>query len=258
MQFIDVEEINRFGFVKAFSIPKNIGRWRIYSYDIKDNMHDIMYYSELGKSFNITPDNMIRALQSHTASVFVAKANDGGLGVTRMEPKTPYDGFITNEKKVMLLTVEADCTPVYILDPVRHAIGMVHSGWRGTRLGIVNNAINLMSINYGSDVKDLIVHFGPAICGNCYEVGIELIAEFKNIFKCDEVHAVFKPILDKEEKYTLDVTEAIRLSILKMGVKEENITRDLTCTFHDDIYDSWRRDHDKTKQMLTGIMLIND
>ena len=42
------------------------------------------------------------------------------------------DGVITNEKNLMLLTVEADCVPVYILDPVKKAIGMVHSGWRGT------------------------------------------------------------------------------------------------------------------------------
>ena len=258
MQINYIEEINKFGFARAFSIPKDNGRWRIYSYDVKDNMHDLVYYNELGEHFGISPDNMIRAMQEHTTNIYVAKASDGGLGVTRIEPDISYDGFIANEENIMLLTVEADCTPVYLLDPVNHAVGMVHSGWRGTVAGITKKAIELMSKNYGTGVESLIVHFGPAICADCYEVGMELIDEFKKILSCEEVHKVFKPIVDKEEKYTLDVTEAIRLSLLKLGVKECNMTRDKTCTYHDGIYSSWRRDQDRTKQMLTGIIITKN
>lgn len=256
MKYIDVEGINKYGFVKAFTVPKDIARWRIYSYNVKDGMEDLKYYDNLAKDFNITPDNMIRIPQTHTSNIFVANESDGGLGVTRMEPECGYDGIITNKKNLMLLTIESDCTPVYILDPINKAIGMVHSGWRGTVNKITENALRLMKKNYNTNFEDVIIHFGPSICMNCYEVGIELIDEFKKILKCDEVHKVFKPIPEKEEKYFLDVTEAIRISLLAIGIKENNITRDKICTFHDNIYDSWRRDKDKTKQMLTGIMLV--
>ncbi len=256
MRYNEVKEFNKYSFVKAFSVPRDEGRWRVYSWNIEDDMRDLRYYKEFGEDFNITPYDMIRTLQSHTTNIYVASDNDRGLGVTRMEPETPYDGMITNVKNLMLLTVEADCTPVYILDPVNRAIGMVHSGWRGTVANITKIAIDKMKENYGTKIEDVIIHFGPAICGNCYEVGIELIDEFKKLLTCDEIHKVFRPIPDKAEKYLLDVTLSIKLGLLKNGVKEENITRDSICTYHDMIYHSWRREHDKTKQMLTGIMLI--
>ena len=85
---------------------------------------------------------------------------------------------------------------------------------------------------------------------------MELIDEFKKILKCDEVHKVFMPIVDKPEKYLLDVTESIKLSLLDYGVLDKNITQSEYCTYHDNIFHSWRREKDKTKQMLTGIMLV--
>lgn len=257
MKYYSVKELDKYGFVKAFAVPKDIARWRIYSHDIKSGMEDLKYYNDLANDFGITPNDMIRIPQSHTSNVYIAKHSDGGQGVVRMELDGGWDGIVTNEKNLMLLTIESDCTPVYILDPVKKAIGMVHSGWRGTVDRITEKAILLMEKEYGSRAEDLIVHFGPAICANCYEVGMELIDEFKKILKCDDIHKVFKPIVDKEEKFFLDVTEAIRLSLIDFGIKEENMTRDRICTFHDDIFNSWRRDKDKTKQMLTGIIMAS-
>lgn len=256
MKYNRVEQFDNTGLCKTFMIPKNQARWRIYSYNIEDNMEDLKYYRELGDIFNISPDDMIRLPQWHTTNILVAKKSDGGLGVTRQELSYDCDGAITNEKGLMLLTIEADCTPVYILDPVHKAIGMVHSGWRGTAHKITEHALELMKENYGTNIKDVLIHFGPAICGKCYEVGIELISEFKNILSCDEIHKVFTPIPDKPEKYYLDVTESLKMSILKYGVEAKNISRTNICTYHDDVYDSWRLSQDRTKQMLTGIMLV--
>ena len=256
MKFYSVEKFDKTGLVKTFFLPKDQGRWRIYSYDIIDGMKDLAYYNDLGMNFGITADNMIRTRQEHTSNVLVAKNEDKGLGVVKLEPEISYDGLITNEKNIMLLTVEADCTPIYILDPINKAIGMVHSGWRGTVKRIVINALELMKENYGTDKEKVLIHFGPAICGDCYEVGIELIDEFKKILMCDDIHRVFKPIIDKPEKYMLDVTESIKVTLINYGVPESNITKTNYCTFHDNLFHSWRREHDKTKQMLTGIMLI--
>ena len=256
MRFNNIDKFDNTGFVKTLMIPKGQARWRIYSYNVKDNMEDLKYYKELGKIFNIYLDNMIRLPQRHTKNILVAKMSDGGLGVTRPELSYDCDGAITNEKGLMLLTIQSDCTPVYILDPINRAIGMVHSGWRGTVNRITEHALDLMKENYGTNIENVLIHFGAAICGNCYEVGIELIDEFKKILKCDEVHKVFTPIPEKPEKFFLDVTESIKMSLIKYGVKADNITRTNVCTYHDGIYDSWRLCGDRTKQMLTGIMLI--
>ena len=256
MKYFSVEQFDKFDFVKAFMIPKEQGRWRIYSYNKEADMEDLKYYKDVGNIFNTDINNMIRVMQNHSDNILVAKRTDASSGVTRMEADGIFDGIITNEKNIMLLTVEADCVPVYILDPVNRAIGMVHSGWRGTVKKIAEKAISLMKENYGSSVDDILIHFGPSICGNCYEVGIELIDEFKKILECDEIHKVFRPIIDKPEKYLLDVSESIKMSLLRYGIKEENISKTDICTYHDNIFYSRRLSNDKTKVTLTGIMLV--
>ena len=256
MNYMTIEKFDNTGLVKTLMVPKDQARWRIYSYDVQADMEDLKNYSELGKNFGIAPDDMIRVQQNHSSNIMVVKKTDAGMGVTRMEIEGYCDGAITNVKGIMLLTVEADCTPVYILDPVNGAVGMIHSGWRGTVKKITEKAIELMNENYGTKKSDVLIHFGPAICGKCYEVGMDLIPEFKKILSCEEVHKVFTPITEKPEKFYLDVTESLRLSLLKYGVKEENMTRTEVCTYHDNVFDSWRLSNDKTKQMLTGIMLV--
>lgn len=255
MKYLNVEKFDNTGLVKTLMVPKDQARWRIYSHNIKADMEDLKFYKELGEHFGIKPDDMIRVPQGHSTDIMVVKKEDAGKGVVKMEIDGKCDGAITNEKGIMLLTIEADCTPVYILDPVKKAIAMIHSGWRGTVGKIAQNAIDLMIENYGCSKNDLLINFGPAICGKCYEVGMDLIPEFKKIVECDEVHKIFTPIVDKPEKYLLDVTEGLRLSLLKYGIKEENITRSEYCTYHSGVFNSWRLEKDNTRQMLTGIML---
>ena len=256
MKYFNVEKFDNTGLVKTLMVPKDQARWRIYSHNVEADMEDLKYYKELGDSFNITPDDMIRVPQGHSTNIMVVKKDDAGKGVTRMEIDGKCDGAITNDKGIMLLSIEADCTPVYILKKEKKAIGMIHSGWRGTVGKITQHAIDLMIENYGSDKNDLLIHFGPAICGKCYEVGMDLIPEFTKILGCEDVHRVFNPIVDKPEKYLLDVTESLRLSLVEYGIKEENMTRSEYCTYHSGIFNSWRLENDRTKQMLTGIMLV--
>lgn len=256
MNYWSVEKFDSFGFVKTFMIPKDQGRWRIYSYNKEADMEDLKYYKEVGDLFNITYENMVRLPQGHSANILIAKKEDGGSGVTRMEVEGFCDGAITNEKELMLLAITADCVPVYILDPVKKAIGMVHSGWRGTVQKITEKAIDLMKENYGSNVDDILIHFGPSICANCYEVEMDLIDEFKKVLLCDEIHKVFKPIKEKPEKYLLDVALSIKLSLLRYGIKEKNISKTDICTYHDNIFYSRRLTGDKTKVTLTGIMIV--
>lgn len=80
------------------------------------------------------------------------------------------DGLITNQPGVVLGIYVADCGAVYIVDPVRRVIGLVHSGKKGTELGIVPHAIELMSQRFGSRPSDLIVQLSPCIRPPHYEI----------------------------------------------------------------------------------------
>jgi copper oxidase (laccase) domain-containing protein len=79
------------------------------------------------------------------------------------------DGLITNQTGVCLGIYVADCCAVYIADPVGNAIGLVHSGKKGTELGIVSIAIKSMAEHFGSRASDLVVQLSPCIRPPHYE-----------------------------------------------------------------------------------------
>jgi purine-nucleoside/S-methyl-5'-thioadenosine phosphorylase / adenosine deaminase len=80
------------------------------------------------------------------------------------------DGIITNQRGIVLGVYVADCCAVYIVDPKTTAIGLVHSGRKGTELGVVPNAITQMSDRFGSDPANMLVQLSPCIRPPHYEV----------------------------------------------------------------------------------------
>ena len=80
------------------------------------------------------------------------------------------DGIITNQRGIVLGVYVADCCAVYIVDSKTPAIGLVHSGRKGTDLGVVPNAITQMSDRFGSDPANIIVQLSPGIRPPHYEV----------------------------------------------------------------------------------------
>jgi copper oxidase (laccase) domain-containing protein len=80
------------------------------------------------------------------------------------------DGIITNQKKIALGIHVADCCAVYIVDPKTPAIGLVHSGKKGTEAAIVSKAIQQMHDNLGSDPAELVVQLSPCIRPPHYEI----------------------------------------------------------------------------------------
>lgn len=80
------------------------------------------------------------------------------------------DGLITNQRRVCLGIYVADCCAVYLVDRVSGAIGLVHSGKRGTELGVVANAIRGMTERFGSSVSDIVAQLSPCIRPPHYEI----------------------------------------------------------------------------------------
>ena len=81
-----------------------------------------------------------------------------------------FDGLVTNQPNVCLGIYVADCCAVYLVDPVRHCIGLVHSGRKGTECDIAGRAIDLMGTRFGSAAKDLLVQLSPCIRPPHYEI----------------------------------------------------------------------------------------
>jgi YfiH family protein len=84
------------------------------------------------------------------------------------------DGHGTATPGVLLAVTAADCVPVYLADPVRRMVALVHAGWRGTASGIVGKAIQML-VARGCLVENIAMHCGIGVCGSCYEVGAEVL-----------------------------------------------------------------------------------
>lgn len=107
----------------------------------------------------------VHGRQVHAAEVAV---HDEGLpGVVVLDA---VDGHATAAAGVLLTVSVADCVPVFLLDPERRALGLLHAGWRGTAAGVLEAGLGAMAA-LGARTHRLEVHLGPAICGRCYEVG---------------------------------------------------------------------------------------
>ncbi len=116
-------------------------------------------------SFGFRLDDTFTAEQIHGGEVKV---------ITAASPRwTPgVDGLMTNVSGLLLGIHTADCAPVYLVDPVRRAIALLHSGRKSTEAGITPRAIRLMTETYGTDPADLIVQIAPCIRPPLFEVDI--------------------------------------------------------------------------------------
>jgi polyphenol oxidase len=114
---------------------------------------------------------VVHARQVHAADVVVHAGVPPGILVAG-----DADGHATAEPGTLLTVSVADCVPIFMAAPDRRAIALLHGGWRGVAAGILERGVALMRTQFGVRPGSLRVHFGPAICGDCYEVGAEVRA----------------------------------------------------------------------------------
>jgi len=115
---------------------------------------------------------LFTAQQIHGNKIAVIDLADCGGSLVGCEDKhfPGCDGIITNQRGIVLGVYVADCCAVYIVDPNTPAIGLVHSGRKGTELGVVPNAITQMIDRFGSDPANMIAQLSPCIRPPHYEV----------------------------------------------------------------------------------------
>lgn len=164
----------------------------------------------------------VEALGFATENFFTAEQVHGA-DVAVIFPDSPrhtsgVDGLMTNVPGLMLGIHVADCGPVFILDPVRRAVALLHSGKKGTEQDISGHAIHLMAERYGSQPDDLIVQLGPCI---------------------------------RVPQYEVDFASQILASCRAAGVPAGQVHDCRTCTALDpERYYSYRRDQGKTGRLL--------
>lgn len=176
----------------------------------------------------------------------VRQVHGNKIVVLEKVPRTieEADGMITNLKKLPIVIRTADCLPIFLYDPKSQVIGLVHAGWKGTKLRIVKEALNSMVEHFGCQMKDIQAAFGPAISREHYEVK----DEFNTFFAYG--------VQNRGGQHYLDLSFVNRCQLLESGISEEHIFDSGICTFSDERCFSYRKEGEQCGRMLS-LMELN-
>lgn len=195
-------------------------------------------YTLICDILGISPEDIVFSSQIHSARIRLVTRSDRGS--VHEASAHAADGLITCDAGVALMVFTADCVPILLHDPVRGAIGAIHSGWRGTALDIAGEAVIKMSGEFGCSPADINAAIGPCISKCCYEVG----SDVKDALYSKLGTVAKGCIAARGEKYMVDLKEANKILLTRAGIR--NITISDECTScRSDKYWSYRRTNGK-------------
>ena len=185
-------------------------------------------FRRIADAIGFTPEDLVFSDQTHTTNIRVVTEADRGKGFTKPLDYTDVDGLITDVPGLVLATFYADCVPLYFVDPIRKAVGLSHSGWRGTVHKIGKITVQAMADQYGSRPEDIVAIIGPSICQDCYEVSEDVILEFQKYYREDCQSELY--YRKENGKYQLNLWRANEIVMEEAGILPENIHTTQLCT----------------------------
>lgn len=185
-------------------------------------------YRRVAAAMNCDITDFVCSDQTHTTNIRKVTALDRGKGVTKRKDYTNIDGLITDEAGIVLVTFYADCVPLYLVDTRHRAIGLAHSGWRGTVDRMGQCTLLAMKEAYHTKPEDVVAAIGPSICGECYEISSDVAEAFAERFSgkvCEEILRA-----KGNGKYLLDLWKANYYVFTEAGVRPDRIGITDICT----------------------------
>jgi len=185
-------------------------------------------YEIIADAIGFDPKKVICSDQTHTTNVRLVTKEECGKGVYQPKDYSDVDGLITNDPEVVLATFYADCVPLYFVDPMHKAIGLSHSGWKGTAGKMGLRTVEAMTKTFGSRPEDIYTAIGPSICQDCYEVSEDVIIEFEKVYSPEVMSRIC--FSKGGGKYQLDLWKANYEVFLEAGIRPEHIAVTDICT----------------------------
>jgi len=214
---------------------------------------------EIAHRLDIPYSRITTGDQVHKNKIAIVRKKDLG----RKFPAT--DGLITDLPNVPLAIFVADCPPVFLFDPRKKIIGLLHAGWRSTVAKISCKAVEIMSEDFGVKAENIFVAIGPHICKECYRVswspvakaftecfepfGREVLASIVSEFPQAEAQ------VSQEKFWSIDLAKANSYQLQRVGVLPENIEISPICTYEDKKLFSYRRDKSSAGRLMAIIQL---
>ena len=197
------------------------------------------------------------------------------LAVAPGEEVPKADALITGTPGLLLGVQTADCVPILLADTRRRVVAAIHAGWRGTLARIAVKTLGRMSMEFGTEPRDVVAALGPAIGQSCYEVGPEVAQAFAAQFPsaAEWFDGPFDQLAHGEEplwlpwltmmppghvppppRVQLDVRASNRWQLIDAGVPGKQIAiSDLCTACRTDLLFSYRREGAKTGRLMAVI-----
>ena len=176
----------------------------------------------------LEPEAIVTTGQVHGTTVLPVEASDRGRGA---QPGSTVlgmaDATMTDEAGPVLFSLHADCLPILLADPLRRVVAVAHAGWRGTVADVSGETVRAMTDRYGSRPGDLLAFLGPAISGEHYEVGPEVISGWQSLRDADP--AAFWP--GRDDRWQFDTVTANASRLVAAGLPGVSIERSGICTW---------------------------
>ena len=176
----------------------------------------------------IAPSSVILLKQIHSDRVVTV--GTGAVGIPGERERA--DGILLAEPGRFAVIKTADCLPLLMIYPKGRKVCALHAGWRGTRERIARKGARLLLEETGARPDEILVALGPCIRRCCYEVGPEVIAQFR-----DAGHDLDRILTGRR----LDLVEANRAQLEELGVTQ--VFDSGMCTAcRTDLFYSYRRE----------------
>lgn len=161
------------------------------------------------------------------------------------------DYIFTKKTGVGIGVLTADCLPIIIYDPKRHATCIIHAGWKGLVAGVFQVGLQAMVKEFQTDMHFLEIYLGPAARSCCYQVQQDFIDAFID-YKSD-FSSFF---INKNEKTYFDNQFFIMVIARNLGIDVEKIyTKYNVCTICNLSFCSYRRENNKARRQISMICL---
>lgn len=175
---------------------------------------------QLCEALGIKSECLIIPRQTHSLNVAVIDS----LPIDEASIEN-VDALVSTIEDVAIAVNTADCVPLAMCDEIAGIKAVAHSGWKGTVGRIAALTIDKM-VELGADVKRIKVAMGPCICGECFEVGPEVVEQFvENGF--DNPQVILRGYGERDH---IDLPQACRQALIEVGVDSQNISLPQYCS----------------------------
>ena len=251
IQLLQFENLLKFKNITHFSTTRTGGFSKNHlagfnlGYTVGDEPKNVTQNLELlAVILDIEKRQLVSPKQTHSKNI--------GIVTSPKDAFPDTDALITNIPGICLFVRTADCVPILLYDPVQEAVAAIHSGWKSTLQEISKHTIDLMQNAYGTQPENIIAGIGPSIGPDVYEVGPEVVEQFKNHFTFDNYITPVK----NSDKGLLNLWKINHQILIDSGIPGEQIEVAEMCTYSNpDLFYSARRDGVNSGRLATGIML---